>query len=289
MQPTPVLSLRSDLRSPSLSSQAPPAPAGEQTSLSGWWVLVGTDPLCGNLSTLPSAPCAALSSVAPKLPPSATHSLRQWRGFLVCGNLSSFTAPSLWCRSHPYSFVCVFSFFFHPTQVRGEFLAFWEVWGLPAFSRCFVGVVPHVDVFRMYLWGGRWSPRLTPLPSWRSPFICFSSYLYIPPRPWMNPNFKWLCVLLEKEWIKWHHWIHRYQQQMGLCSVPSNPNKSVHLSIFFLNDYCKPPLSSYFWQPFTCPFLPLCSTNDIRIYLIVKVEAMPKESPLLPSDFFLLL
>ncbi|KAJ8782071.1 hypothetical protein J1605_010584 [Eschrichtius robustus] len=34
-QPTPVLSLGSDLRSPSLSSQPPPAPAGEQTSLSG--------------------------------------------------------------------------------------------------------------------------------------------------------------------------------------------------------------------------------------------------------------
>ena len=46
---------------------------------------------------------------------------------------------------------------------------FWEVWGLlPAFSRCSVGVVPHVDVFLMYLWGGRWSPCLTPLPSWRS-------------------------------------------------------------------------------------------------------------------------
>ena len=46
---------------------------------------------------------------------------------------------------------------------------FWEVWGLlPAFSRCSVGVVPHVDVFLMYLWGGRWSPHLTPPPSWRS-------------------------------------------------------------------------------------------------------------------------
>ena len=36
MQPTPVLSLGSDLRSPSLRSQPPPAPVGEQTSLSGW-------------------------------------------------------------------------------------------------------------------------------------------------------------------------------------------------------------------------------------------------------------
>ena len=113
-------------------------------------------------------PVAALSSVALKLPPSTTHSLRPRRGFLVCGNLSSFTAPSQRCRSCPYSFVSVFPFFFCPTQVRGEFLAFWEVWGLlPAFSRCSVGVVPYVDVVSMCLWGGRWSPCLTPPPSWR--------------------------------------------------------------------------------------------------------------------------
>ena len=64
-------------------------------------------------------PVAVLSSVAPKLPPSATCSLCPRRGFTVCGNLSSFTAPSHWCRSGPYSFVSVFSFFFCPTQVRG--------------------------------------------------------------------------------------------------------------------------------------------------------------------------
>ena len=71
--------------------------------------------LCFALCT----PVAALSSVAPKLLPSATHSLRPRRGFLVCGNLSSFTAPSHWYRSRSYSFVSVFSFFFCPTQVRG--------------------------------------------------------------------------------------------------------------------------------------------------------------------------
>ena len=69
-----------------------------------------------------------------------------------------------------------FLYFFCPTQVRGEFLAFWEVWGLlPAFSRCSVAVVPHVDVFLMYLWGGMWSPRLTLLPSWSSSFWPFFS------------------------------------------------------------------------------------------------------------------
>ena len=110
--------------------------------------------------------------MALKLPPSATCSLRPRRGSLVCGYVSSFTAPSPRSRSCPYSFVSDFSFFFCPTRVRGEFLAFWEVWGLlPAFSRCSVWVVPHVDVFLMYSCGGRWSPRLTPPPSWRSLLI----------------------------------------------------------------------------------------------------------------------
>ena len=152
MQPTPVLSLGSDLRSLNLSSQSPPVPAAEQTSISGWWVLVGTDPLCGNLSALPSAPLLLRSHPwLRSFPLQPTPHLHQWRGFLVCGNFSSFTAPSQRCRSHPYSFVSVFSVFFRPTQVCGYFLAFWEVWGLlPAFSRCSIGIVPHVDVFLMY-------------------------------------------------------------------------------------------------------------------------------------------
>ena len=54
---------------------------------------------------------------------------------------------------------------------------FWEVRGLlPAFSRCSVDV-PHVDVFLMYLWGGWWSPCLTPPPSWRSLLYCLSRRL----------------------------------------------------------------------------------------------------------------
>ena len=168
-QPNPVLSLGYELWSPNLRSQPPLAPAGEQTSLSGWWVLVGTI-LCAGISPLcPLHPCCCALLRGSETSPLPTPCPRQWRGFLVCGNLSSFTAPSHWCRSHPYSLVSVFSYFFFPTQVRGEFLAFCEVWGLlPAFSRCSVGAVPHVGVFLMYLWGGRWSPHFTPLPSWRS-------------------------------------------------------------------------------------------------------------------------
>ena len=55
-------------------------------------------------------PVAALSSVAPKLPPSNTRSLCPRRGFLVCGNLSSFTAPSL--VQVPSLFFCLCFFFF---------------------------------------------------------------------------------------------------------------------------------------------------------------------------------
>ena len=169
-QPTLVLSLGSDLQSLSLSSQPPLQLAGEQTSFSCWWVLFSTDPLCGNLSTLPSAPLLMHSSpwIRSFLFP-ATPCVRQWRGYVVCGNFSSFTAPSQRFRSHPYSFVSVFSFFFYPIQVRGEFLAFWEVWDLlPALSRYSIGAVPHVGVFLIYLWGRRWSPHLTFPPSWRS-------------------------------------------------------------------------------------------------------------------------
>ena len=153
MQPTPILSLGSDIHSWNLSSQPPPTQVDEQKSPSGWCMLVGTYPLCRNLSALPSAPLLLCSP--PWLwsfPPPIPH-LHLRMGFIVCGKFSSFTAPSQRCRSHPYSFVSVFCFFFWLTQVRGEFLSFWEVWGLlPAFSRASVGVVPHVDVSLLYFW-----------------------------------------------------------------------------------------------------------------------------------------
>ena len=170
MQPTSVLSLGSDLWSLSLRSQSPhPWRVSRQASQAGecWSALIfcaGVSPLC------PLHPHFwALFHGSKASPPPPTPRLLQWRGFLVSGNFSSFTAPSWRCGSCLYSFVSVFPFSFCPTQVRGEFLAFWEVWVLlTAFSRCSVGVVPHVDVFLMYFLGGRWSPYLTPLPSWKS-------------------------------------------------------------------------------------------------------------------------
>ena len=136
----------------SAPSPHPSWPMSRQASRAGkcwsaWNLYAGNSPLC------PLHPCCCVLLRWSEASPSANPHLLQWKGFLVCENFSSFTAPSQWCRSHPYSFVCVLPFFFCPTQVRGEFLAFWEVWGLlPAFNRCSVGVVPHVDVFLMYLW-----------------------------------------------------------------------------------------------------------------------------------------
>ena len=86
-----------------------------------------------------------------------------WKLFLLHSSLPKVQVPSLF-------FCLCFFFFLLPTQVLWDCLAFWEVCGLlPAFSRCSVGFIPHVDVFLMYLWGGRWSPRLTPPTSWKSP------------------------------------------------------------------------------------------------------------------------
>ena len=119
---TPVLSLdpTSEARA-SAPSPCAPRRGSRQASRAGecWSVPLlhaGISPLC------PLHPCGCALLRGSEAPPSATRSLRPRRGFLVCGHLSSFTAPSHWCRSVP-----IFTFFFCPTQVRGEFLAFWEV------------------------------------------------------------------------------------------------------------------------------------------------------------------
>ena len=110
----------------SAPSPRPPQRVSRQASRAGehWWALI----LCARISLLcPLHPrCCALlrgSEASPLHHPQSPPA----KGLLVCGNHSSFTAPAHWCRSHPYSFVSVFSFFFCPTQVHGEFLSLWEV------------------------------------------------------------------------------------------------------------------------------------------------------------------
>ena len=110
MPPTPVLSLRSDW-SLSLRPQPPPAPVREQTSLSGWWVLLNTDPLCGNLCALPSSPLWLRSPpwlrsfplCHPQSPP-VKGLPSVWKPFLLHGSLPLVQVPSL--------FFCLCYFFF---------------------------------------------------------------------------------------------------------------------------------------------------------------------------------
>ena len=118
-----------DLTSEARASARSPHPPRWVSRQAAWagecWV---APILCAGISPLCSLhPCCYALLHGSEAPPSATRSLHPRRGFLVCGNLSSFTAPSQRGRSCPYSFVSVFSFFFCPTQVHGEFLAFWEV------------------------------------------------------------------------------------------------------------------------------------------------------------------
>ena len=77
-------------------------------------------------------------------------------------------SPSLLCLSF-----CLLSFVLPPFKKIG--LAFWVIWcPLPAFRSCFVEVAPHSDdvfkshTFLMCLWGRKWLPHPTPLPSWNS-------------------------------------------------------------------------------------------------------------------------
>ena len=150
------------------------------------WVLVGTNSLGGSLSALPSAPLLLHSPpwlwsspfCHPQSPP-AKGLPSVWKPFLLHSSLPLVQVPSLF-------FCLCFFFFLWPYPGCGEFLAFWEVWGLlPAFSRCSIGVVPHVDVFLMYLWRGRWSPHLTFPPSWSQ----WSSL-------WFWVAFPWWLVML---------------------------------------------------------------------------------------------
>ena len=104
----------------SAPSSQPPRPVSWQASWAGecWLSLI----LCAGISLLcpPHPWCHALlrGSEAPPSPPprppSQPSSLLPWRGFLVCGNLSSFTAPSHWCTSCPYSLSLFFLFFLLP-------------------------------------------------------------------------------------------------------------------------------------------------------------------------------
>ena len=156
----------------------PPQWVSRQASQVGecWSALIlcaGISPLC----SLQPCCCALLcGSEAFPLPSPRSPPVKGlpsvWELFLLHSSLPEVQVPSL------FFCLCFFFFFLLPYPCMWGVLAFWEVWGLlPVCSRYSVGVVPHVDVFLMYLWGVRWSSRLTPPLSWRSLPIWFSSHL----------------------------------------------------------------------------------------------------------------
>ena len=94
--------------------------------------------------------------------------------------------PSLVIQA-PVQEFSIFSLFMSPSSVvphsRELSPPLLEVWSLLLSPRgAFVGVVPYIDEFFMYLWGGGQSTHLTPLPSSTAfticiPFIYFSSLI----------------------------------------------------------------------------------------------------------------
>ena len=119
--PTPVLSLGSTDTGASAPIPRPPRRVSRQASRAGECcsapiLCAGVSPLC------PPHPCCCALLRGSEAFPLRHPQSPPVKGLLVCGNLSSFTAPSHWCRSRPYSFVSVFSFAL-PRYV-GSFLPF---------------------------------------------------------------------------------------------------------------------------------------------------------------------
>ena len=108
--PAPVLSLGSDLQSPSLSSQPrPPRRVSRQNSLAGeCWsaplLCVGVSPLC------PPHPCGCALLCGFEAAPLRHPQSPPAKGLPSVWKPSLLTAPSHRCRSRPYSLVSFFFF-----------------------------------------------------------------------------------------------------------------------------------------------------------------------------------
>ena len=110
-------------------ASAPSPHPSRQVSKASWagecWLALL---LCVGVSLLcPPHPCCCTllrgfeaSPLCHLQSPSAKGLPSVWKDFLLHSSLPLVQVPSLF-------FVSVFSFFFCPTQVRGEFLAFWDV------------------------------------------------------------------------------------------------------------------------------------------------------------------
>ena len=105
--PSPLPALRPK---PSLSSQPrPPRRVSRQASRAGeCWsapsLCAGVSPLC------PPHPCGCALLRGPEASPLCHPQSPPAKGLLVCGHLSSFTAPSHWCSPIPILCLCFFFF-----------------------------------------------------------------------------------------------------------------------------------------------------------------------------------
>ena len=96
--------------------------------------------------------------------PSEIPNFRQthlWEGFLLYGNFSSLTTPSLRWVSVPKFWSLFSSFKFSPTSFWRDWAAFLSAWcPPPAFRSCFVEVAWHSNIFWWISWGESGLPFL---------------------------------------------------------------------------------------------------------------------------------
>ena len=137
----------------SLSSEAwalAPSPClYQQASIWGYECRAGYEhrPVCVGLHFTFCKVVAILSSKAQKISLHSGRSPHQWRDFPGCWNIFFFIAPSQGFRSHPDSFLFLFSSFFCHTQLHGDFLAFQKS---EVFCQHSVDVL--WELFHMYFW-----------------------------------------------------------------------------------------------------------------------------------------
>ena len=107
---SPLPGIRPPKPEPQLPAPSPRRESRQASRAGECWLApilcAGISPLC------PPHPCGCALLRGSEAYPSATRSLLPRRAFQVCGNLSSFTASSHWCTSHPYSLSLTFLFSF---------------------------------------------------------------------------------------------------------------------------------------------------------------------------------
>ena len=108
--------------------------------------------------TIPLSPCSTESKI-PHRPASER--------FSCCLETSPLSRLPPWDRASSLSLLPLFlSFIFCPTYFWRQWAVFLGAWcPLPASRSCFVEFAQHSNDLSMNLWGRKWSPHPSPLPS----------------------------------------------------------------------------------------------------------------------------